>query len=382
MQLKRNPFFIRFLDACLWLLTGIPAGLERLFASSRPPAVPERILVLELWGLGDLVMMTAVLKPLRDLFPRARICLLAKPISRELLLPHPYIDEIFPFDFPWTRFSGKYLLWRWDWRSLVGCVVALRKRRFDLCVDARGDLRNNLFAFLIGAGRRIGYGDTGGGYLLTDRLPNNRGIHRVAAWQQITRHLGAPSPGALLLWVTDAERLTARQFMAAHVPTGFAVGIHPGARIKSRCWPVERFAQVLRHLQRKGDMTVLAFVEPDGYGAELAERPNTVKVQQPLRAVVALVAQLQLLICNDSGMMHVAAAFGVPTIAIFGPGDEVRIGPVNPCAHIVKTRIECSPCDDACVWKSAICLERVSASQVTAVVDRLTQPARAPGFNP
>src|SRR5512140_83468 len=125
---------IRFIDA-----VGRALGLQRL----RPLPSPEDVrslLVLELWGIGDVVLATAGLEGLRRRYPRARITLLAQAHSREVLAHCPWPDEIVAVKFPWTAPAGKYRLWRWPWLSLFRLFRDLRGRRFDLAVDARMDL--------------------------------------------------------------------------------------------------------------------------------------------------------------------------------------------------------------------------------------------------
>jgi len=149
----------------------------------------QKILIIELWGIGDIVLMSSILPALKDRFPQAEVCLLSKNIAKQIIKDR-FIDKFFLFDFPWTGFKNKYKLWRWDWKGLFKLIKKLRKEKFDLILDARGDIRNNFLSFLIGGKRRLGYNWSGGGIFLTDVIKiDYKNIHRVEAWNVILRHL-------------------------------------------------------------------------------------------------------------------------------------------------------------------------------------------------
>jgi ADP-heptose:LPS heptosyltransferase len=122
------------------------------------------------------------------------------------------------------------------------------------------------------------------------------------------------------LFVSETERQWARQFLASNClsPEDVVVGVHPGASVARKRWPLERFAEVARTLGSRPGVRVLAFVDPTGYGAQLAEIPRVIAATVGLRQLIALIQETAFLICNDSGPMHIAAGLGVPTITIFG----------------------------------------------------------------
>ena len=116
----------------------------------------KKILVLELWHVGDVILATPVMQCLRSMYPDARITLLAKEHGRELLQGSPLVDEIVTFDFPWTATNGKYNPSRYDRAAISQVVRKLRKEEFDLSLDCRMDLRSNVLTRSIGAKRRVG----------------------------------------------------------------------------------------------------------------------------------------------------------------------------------------------------------------------------------
>ena len=172
----------------------LPARLVR--SKYKSPDKIERILVLEPWLIGDVVIATTALKALRGLFPDAHITLLAKEHARELLEHSPFVDEIVVCDLPWTARTDKYDLKRYDFSALKDLLSRLETMKFDLSVDARMDLRSNILTWLIGAKHRIGFDYGGGSALLTHAVaaaPNAK--HRVDDWLDLVRAV-APSSSA------------------------------------------------------------------------------------------------------------------------------------------------------------------------------------------
>jgi len=381
MLLRKNKVIVAVLDLFVGTLFVIPLVIERALREKGTSPL-RSILIIELWGIGDLVMMSTVLKPLREHYPQARISLLAKDTARELFAHNSYVDDFIIFDFPWTRFRKKYAFWKWDWSGLLGTINKLRQKKFDLVIDARGDIRNNLLSFLISGKRRIGYSYTGGGYFLTDALlPEGKNRHRVDTWLGLLSHLGIGtdkySPS---LYITQGEEKTARNFLIKQgIKNGeLLVGIHPGAKIKSRCWPLANFAAVAEQIRNTLGAKIVVFIEPDGYGEEIPIGGEFIKAKIPLREMVCLVKLIDLLVCNDSGAMHIAAAVDTKTLSIFGPGDYKRIGPYGTGHTIIAdNEVDCRPCFDSCKHNKALCLNKISVDMVVNAANSiLIKPQR------
>lgn len=221
--------------------------LETIWPPHRENGGPvRRILVIELWLLGDVVLMTPILRALRERFPGAEISVLAKPHAEELLRESDLADRIITFDFPWTARTGKYKPSRYDRRSMRDLMRRLREERFDLTIDSRMDVRSSALAYATGAPTRIGYDFGGGGFLLTHALRASPDDHRKTHdWLMLLEPLddgrwndGAPSTPTELgkrfaprLSVTLVERAEAeRRLRSFGIPDGeLIVGIHPGA---------------------------------------------------------------------------------------------------------------------------------------------------------
>lgn len=334
----------------------------------------KKILVLELWGLGDIVLVTPALIALRQSYPEARIVLLAKKRAMEILQHSSLVDEFITYDFPWTKFRGKYKFWQWDFRGLLKLINKLRKESFDLALDARGDFRNNLLSFLISSKRRIGYDWTRGGYFLTDVVSlGYEGLHRVDAWLNLLKYLGTGTDSvAPRLYLSENEDKWAEDFLAdnAITPDDLVIGIHPGGRIKKRCWPLDRFDKVANYIKDKYNAKIIVFIEPDGYGGALVMNEHFIRAKLSLRELISVFSKLTILVCNDSGPMHIATAVDTPVVAIFGPTNPVWFGPYgDKHTVVIQGNIECRPCYDYCKYKEPLCLTSITVEDVLNQVD-------------
>jgi len=376
MLLRKNKIFIFISNALLGLFFCLPVFIARVRNSGRKAGGVRKILILELWGIGDLVMMSSVLKPLDDVFPEARITLLSKETGKALFKRDPCLDEIITFDFPWTSFKGKYKTWKWDWVGLIRVIMALRKDNFDLILDARGDIRNNLLSFLIGGRRRIGYDWTGGGYFLTDIIHSDlNSEHRVDSWVCILNYLNIKNLDVRLsLHVSEEQEKSCDDFLKAHgvESGGLLVGIHPGGAVKLRCWQLERFARVAAHIREVHKGKIFVFVEPSGFGENIPIEGDFIKIKVALSELPTFIKKMNLLICNDSGAMHIATAVGTDVIAIFGPGEVGSIGPYNlgRAEVVMKENVDCRPCFDHCKYNSPFCVDEVKVGDVVEAAER------------
>ena len=298
------------------------------------------ILVLELWNIGDLILLMPFLAQLRTKFPNARITLLARAVAEDLLRGTGLADEIIAADLTWSPEESPYdrtakktnELWK-TWRMLRG-------RNFDVAFSARQHIREHIVLAMAKARRRVGLGFASANAILTDVIvvddPNR---HKVDDWMRLLEPFGGAVTMSLpRLHVTERERSWAEGFLAGHgIAAGdLLVGIHPGGSLPEKRWPLERFREVASVIAARPEIRILSFIEPSGYGAALGGLPHLTSVKVSLREMTALIEQCDLLLCNDSGPMHIAAALGVRTVAVFGSGIESWFGPLGPGHVIVR----------------------------------------------
>lgn len=340
---------------------------------SPPPArltPPNSFLVVEPWGIGDVVLSTSLLRGLRSNFPDARITLLAKTHAKELLANSGLVDEIIVFDFPWTAFSGKLAPGKYVPKQFQKLIRQLRQRDFDVSFDARRDIRSNVITYFAGARRRIGYDFGGGAHLLTDALPSGtQNEHKVRDWLALLAPLGveAGERFAPTLTVTEGELANARRrIRVAGLSTEkLIVGVHPGAGQEVRRWKPERFAAVIDELSSDPQVQVVIFEEREGDSAPIVPLTGVPRLRSNLRDLMALIGACDMLLCADSGPMHIANALGVPVTALFGPQRREWYGPRGAMDHVVQIdEMPCRPCFDTCIFDTPRCMDGISAEQV------------------
>lgn len=313
------------------------AALARRFRAPIPSEPVRNILVIEAWQIGDVVLTTPFLAALRGCFPDASVTLLAKPHASELLANTELVDDVLVFELPWTRPSRKYDPSAYDSRALSTLIRALRARRFDLCFDARMDIRSNVLSWLSGARRRVGFRYGGADWLLTDAVTvDPLAAHKVDDWFSLLAPVGCRPPTRIrcLLKTTAEEQSRAEAALQTARAAGSAlIGIHPGASHTGKRWPLRNFAALAELLLERGN-SIIVFADEHGFGSELAGIPGVIVSRTPLRPMMALIEKCDVFVCNDSGPMHIAAALGVRTVAIFERGEPRWFGPVGE-NHIV-----------------------------------------------
>lgn len=358
-------------------------------------AAPKRILVLEYWNLGDLAILVPFLRELRCAFPRARISLVVKPGLVSFLDGQKIVDEFIPVPVPWAQHLDrwkKYNPFSRNWISLFRALANLRQGRFDLAFSARMDIRDNFLLWLSGARRRIGYGFAGGEFLLTDSVsPDFARPHRADVWLHLLDIFKPPSLGNKGSYeLTKPEIASAEAFLKSLriSQESRVIGIHPAARIRSRRWGDERFAEVAREILKTTDAHILWFVEP-GERSETPRMDRCHEVKIAFRSFIGVLSFCDLLVCNDSGPMHIANLLGVPVVAVFGPQRPEWFGPRGPQDRVViRPEMWCRPCFDYCIFDEPHCLRMISPEEVLRAVreftpenaaeeERLSSPSRS-----
>ena len=336
----------------------------RLAFPPRQPSAnaPERILVSELWHIGDLVIAMPFLAALRSLFPAARITLLAKSHARDTLANTGLVDDVVTFDFPWTfldedrRPTAKELV------QIPSVIRRLRSMQFDLAFDCSRDGRNHLLLFLSGAGRRVGFAFGGGDYLLTDPVPvGSLDNHRTEDWLRLLEPLGKDiKRSEPQLAVSDAERKWAEDFLrrAGRKEDEVLIAMHAGGSSRLKRWSLENFEALARIAVDVSGARILWIVDPAGTGANSTLPEGSIVARPSLRELIALLSQCNLLVSNDGGPMHLAAALGVPTFAVYSWGKPEWWKPYATARHswVQREDITCRPCAGHCIFDEPICL--------------------------
>ena len=288
----------------------------------------KKILVFSFSFIGDAVLSTSVIQPLRRHFPDAHITFLVGPRAFDLLATDPNIDATVVYD---NR--GAHA----GWRGRLRLIRTLRLGKFDLVVN----LRDSLMARCIGAehwGMRRG--------------DSNR--HAVTRYLEVLQRQGVDITNACpCLKLTEAERIAAHHFLAEVdlESERLLIGIHPGGNWEYKLWDGRNYANVASILAQKLKATILLFAGPNE--RELQTQVAEMMGVQPLlvqadglRHLAALISTCDVYIGNDTGPMHIAAAVGTPVVALFGSTNHIRSGPYGDPHTVVQSGINlgCNPC--------------------------------------
>jgi predicted lipopolysaccharide heptosyltransferase III len=368
---RRKLWATRAADA-VGRLVFLPRRLWRRPCPVDPLSV-RRILVIRTAYLGDVVMTLPMLKPLRQRFPHGRIAFLTAPAAAPLLEGNPYVDEVLTFAPPWFYSPGG--------SGYLRLVRDLRRREFDLVIEARGDIRE-LAAFVapLRARHKISYDVGGGGYFLTYVVPYPGLKHKVEYHLDIARHLGCRVDG--VEWgiaLTDREHCEAAEMLREIGVTGAFVAVHPGSRLPLKRWPETRFAAVCDAIAGDAGLPAVLLGSPAEtslvacVAGGMRTAPKSLAGRLTLRQMAGVLGRAKLLVCNDSGPMHIAAAVKTPVVAVFGPSKSRETGPYGvPCRVLEVGCPARTSCDESrCLRGDPRCMEAVGVEAVMAGIREL-----------
>lgn len=304
-----------------------------------------RILIIKPSSLGDVVHALPTVNLIRKKFADAHISWLINAELSPLLKKCPVINDCIEFH---RRDSGKWL----------PLLRQLRRQRFDLVVDLQGLLRSGLFAFTTGAHRRIGLSDAreGSRFFYTETVQVPR-LHAVDRYLLAAKHLGCE--GAIEFPLGLDERAPSRSLIA----------VNSSARWNTKIWGDDKFAALIRQLP--ADRIVLTGSASEASRIEkIAQGRRNLAGKTDLLELADLYRQCAVLITNDSGPMHLAAAVGTPVVAVFGPTDPLLTGPYGDRHVVLRAGILCSPClKDHCAHTPPMeCMDKITVEQVLAAV--------------
>jgi heptosyltransferase-1 len=292
----------------------------------------QRILLVRLGSLGDVIHALPAASALRDAFPDARIDWLIEPKWRRLLDGNPDLTEIISF----------------EKKSAAGLISTLRKLRFahyTCAIDFQGLYKSALPAFASGAPRRIGFRSTYAregfaSVFYTDKI-NPRGAHKVDHNLTLAQAAGARTSTPrfpLTLRPEDEKQVT--QELARHDITDFYV-LNPGGGWRSKCWPPERYGELHHRLAAQhGWRSVISFGPgEERLAQELVSAAGTlppVALPLGLGPLMALMHRAKFVVSADTGPLHLASALGTPVVGLFGPTDPARNGPYGGTSIVIR----------------------------------------------
>ncbi len=298
----------------------------------------KKVLVMQSAFLGDSLLTLPLLRRLKELLPGATVTVLTLAKTAGIFRGTPWADSVLIDD---KRGVHGGLTGPW------AIARELRTHGFDLVVIPHRSFRSALIAKLSGIARRIGFDSSAGSFLLTDTVPFSWLMHDLERNLSLTLPLGAgaaPSSGESRYVAPPA--MTPK--LSALLPDGPLAGIHPGSAWATKRWLPERFAELCVRLKADGFTPVLVGGPDDkALGASIARDCGALDLvgRTDLEELKALMGRLSVFVTNDSGPMHLAAAAGVPVVAIFGATTrELGFFPYGPGHRVIEADLACRPC--------------------------------------
>lgn len=345
----------------------------------------DAILVRGVNWIGDAVMTLPALRALRLANRDSKIVLLVKPWVSPIFEKDPNVDEVIMYSEDYRGIRGRLRLAR-----------LLREYGFRRAVLLQNAIDAAIIVFLARIPERIGYSRDGRGPLLTKAVPFDKhaaGLHHVTYYLNLIEKAGfAVNPGRPWIYLSLEERLEARKGLAGlRRPI---VGINPGASFgSSKRWHPSRFSEVAERVIDELGGSVVIFggpAEKEIAGEILEGIAKSGKSKwasmmaggTTLRKLIAFVSEVDVLVTNDSGPMHIGYAVGTSVVAVFGSTSPELTGPVGNGDIVVRQKVDCAPCfERACRKEEISCMDLVTSEQVFDAVKRQMKSARAAFFD-
>lgn len=319
-----------------------------------------RVVLIRLRSLGDTVLATPAFSLLRLALPGARIHVAMEDRFAGLLDGHPDIDGVLRVSHR-PGLAGKARLLR-----------DIRARRPSLCIDMHGGSTAAWMTALSGARWRAGFAHFRQSWAYNVRIPRAQEV--LGRDPESTVHTAEHHAATVMhLWARQCEIPRAR--LPAHPvpePAPYAI-IHAGAAYATKTWSAEGFRAVARSLRRRHGLAPILVLGPGEQEVAQEFTGLDVRLGLPLPALVSLIAGARVFVGNDSGPAHVAAAFGVPCIVVFGSSNSSVWHPWQTPYRVVETDWDCKPCPgDRCyAFDEPRCILTVGASAVEAAIAEL-----------
>ncbi|MCL2760836.1 MAG: lipopolysaccharide heptosyltransferase II [Desulfuromonadales bacterium] len=343
----------------------------------------KNILIRGVNWLGDAVMTTPAIGTVRQVFSDSRITLLATPLVAEMFSSHPWINNVVVYE-PKGKHKGL--------RGRFKMASNLRKHNFDLAIILPNSLDSAIIPWLAGIPKRIGYATDCRGLFLTNGVSASKRLmvgHQSGYYLKMLEYSGIISEKMpQLLFTTPDEDAGMVSLLADKgiSSNDFLIGVNPGATYGSaKRWYPERFAAVADELAMKWGAKIVITggkgeIDIAGEISGMMINPSlNLAGKTGVRELMALIKRADFFITNDSGPMHIAAAFNVPLVAIFGSTDSSTTYPLSDKAVIVRKPFDCAPCMKRECPTDHRCMTAVTVDDVINAAESLCVARRHDG---
>ena len=330
------------------------------------------ILIIKPSSLGDVIHALPFLKAIKDRYPDSRVDWVISRRLKGIIEDNPLIDELIVIDKDSWGSIGNLSQ---TVTEIFRTARNLRKKHYDIIADLQGLLRSGIISFITPAVLKIGFDNAreGSRYFYNKRVSVNSSIHAVEKNLKIAGALGAkPEKTEFPLKVDEKAREEVKRLINN---AGEYILIIPSARWRTKIWPAENFASLIKRLP----VTSVITGSPDDkdIARKITDKSpnNTIDIcgRTGLKELVALIEGAKVVVSGDSGPIHIAAALGKPVIALFGPTDASKTGPYgwqeNKDLTVISSNVSCSPCfRKRC--RDPICMSGITVETVLEELNR------------
>ncbi|MBN2056555.1 glycosyltransferase family 9 protein [bacterium] len=373
--------------------------ITELQSRSGPDGKPgtPRVMIIKLSAVGDVIHALPVLARLKSRIPSPRICWVVEAKAAAILVDNPLLDELVVID---THRWRRSLLRPAHLAPLASLIlrfaVHLRRWRADEVYDLQGLLKSGVLAWLSGAKRRIGFHRRLCREPINHRFTNeHRGPGITDAKHVVDLNLSLVEGGGgevtesdFTIAVGSADRDSIDRFLLdTFAGEDFLVAVNPGAGWSTKRWPVQHFAALCRELTKHCKVRCLALWGPgeeDLAAALVSAADNSVALAPPtnLKQLYYLISRCDMFISGDTGPLHLAAAAGCPSLALFGPSDPRRNGPYGMRHTVIWKKPHCAPCYKRTCESQAECIESIPVNLVVERAAALITSIRGDRIHP
>ncbi len=347
---------------------------------------PQKILLVKLSAIGDVIQTLPMVEALKHQYPQAQIDWVVEEDASELLFGHPALNRVLVS----RRKSWQRALFRKGHfvatcREIKRFILELRSVRYDWVIDNHGIFKSGILVALSRGRRKIGFKpfpgiSDEGNYLFTNERypPLPIETHALERYLNLIAQLGVSleKPGLKFSIPTEAREEAAKILGERGLTFPPLVVIHPLAKWPTKQWPLENFARLADRLAARGASLVFTGSRDDRDAVEsilgqMQSRQGTVNLagETGLKELAALFSRADLVLSTDTGPMHLAAAVNAPLIALFGPTAPWRTGPYGNHHLILRKSLPCSPCfKKKCATLE--CMKSITVEEVLEAVDK------------
>lgn len=333
------------------------------------------IVIMGMMMIGDTIMALPSLRVIRRNFPSAHITLAGGDAVKTIVEGQGVVDDFVTIKSPWLHndYSFKNVY------SFIKGLFRINRRKYDLAIEFKGDWRNIFYMNFIRSKRKVSFNLTGGEYMLTDVIsPDDTITHYIEEWLYLLRKIGLDvkdNEHIPHLSLTESDKSYIYKFKEENrLQNRTVIGVHPGASQDVKKWDEAKYAELIIELSKiHKDCTFLIYQGPSEENSvkrvevALADRNvHYIVVSKKLKEYVLLISICQLMICNDSGAAHIAGAFSIPTVIIFGNVDPQYVTPYGSIRkRVISHDLVCKPCyQSICKYGTNQCIRDVSLAEV------------------